>query len=552
KKDGYDWANFREEAERKSYIKGVTYNLVDGKVSKDKLRNRDIYEEEVVDDEYSRYRFTMPNVKVGSVIDVSYSRTGLPSEFRFQEEIPVHYAELILPQSQYITYKKHFYGKQSVLPKSSIEWAAREVPAFREEPYMNHKDNYITRFSFEITNISFPGYMYHNYASDWPNVSGNLMGHSEFGERLRSSCFFLNSVVKDIEEKYTDDFEKVKAAHEHVKNHMTWNDRKRLYADYDLRYIYNEGSGNTGEINLILIKLLQKLDLKAFPIVLSSRDNGMLNPLFASLDQLNYVVAGVSFDERNYILDATDKLLPVGLLPKHAYNGKGRYIEEKVTGWFDIEAPKHKFSTTYDLKMHTNGDFSGNLSKTFYGTAAYDFRQTIEDYGGMKDYLKDYTSQNPGVEILDYEIKNLENIYADIELNLEVAIKGKTNVVGSDYYFNPFFYSRIEKNPFQSEERKFPIDFVYPLEHNYFITLSFPEGYKVAQVPESDIARLPQKGGQYFFNVSNLWQKIQISYQHKQSASNYTNAFYPYLKELYRRIVKKQAEYVIVKKQDNE
>lgn len=50
-KEGYKWANFVEEAERKSYIKGVTYNLENGKIVKEKLSRKNIYEENVADDE---------------------------------------------------------------------------------------------------------------------------------------------------------------------------------------------------------------------------------------------------------------------------------------------------------------------------------------------------------------------------------------------------------------------------------------------------------------------------------------------------------------------
>lgn len=72
KKEGYDWANRVFPTSSKSMIKGITFNLEDGKVVETKLKNESIFAERVSESNFNM-RVAMPNVKVGSVIDLSFA-----------------------------------------------------------------------------------------------------------------------------------------------------------------------------------------------------------------------------------------------------------------------------------------------------------------------------------------------------------------------------------------------------------------------------------------------------------------------------------------------
>ncbi|MHC2992589.1 hypothetical protein OB13_13715, partial [Pontibacter sp. HJ8] len=74
KKSGYEWANvevpfYQRGTGREvvSAVKGYTYNLENGKVTKDKLESSAVFEEQQSENWHSK-KFTMPNVKEGSVI----------------------------------------------------------------------------------------------------------------------------------------------------------------------------------------------------------------------------------------------------------------------------------------------------------------------------------------------------------------------------------------------------------------------------------------------------------------------------------------------------
>ena len=112
KKEGYEWANKSVQfyiggnnKEGVSFKNEATYNLVNGKVEKTKLKSDGVFDEKV-NDFWGRKKITLPNVKVGSIIEFEYTLTsenfGSLDEWYFQESIPVLHSE-------YKTYIPDFY-----------------------------------------------------------------------------------------------------------------------------------------------------------------------------------------------------------------------------------------------------------------------------------------------------------------------------------------------------------------------------------------------------------------------------------------------------------
>ena len=89
KKDG----NSYESVDK---IIATTYNMINGKVVKTKLDEKDIFEEEYSEN-ITLVKFTLPNIKAGSVITYSYTlRSPFMFKYKgweFQGEIPKLYSE---------------------------------------------------------------------------------------------------------------------------------------------------------------------------------------------------------------------------------------------------------------------------------------------------------------------------------------------------------------------------------------------------------------------------------------------------------------------------
>jgi hypothetical protein len=104
-------------------LKAYTYNQLNGKIKKTKLKPKQVISEKK-DKNWTIHKFTMPDVQDGSVIEVTYQ---ILSDFhyniqgwKFQSDIPVLYSEYTVSIPEYFTYIPRIYGDYSINRKQSI------------------------------------------------------------------------------------------------------------------------------------------------------------------------------------------------------------------------------------------------------------------------------------------------------------------------------------------------------------------------------------------------------------------------------------------------
>jgi hypothetical protein len=197
KKSGLKYATFTFQSMSKSSIKGKTFNLVDGKPVADKLSAKSIYSEEIFNGHYVT-KVTMPNVKKGSVIDLELTSDGIPGKWYFQQEIPMLYSELNMTPSSYVVYRKNYFGYIPFSYAKNSRWVTQNVPAFQPEPFMGAKENYIAHFEFDVTSITLPGQVSHEYSTTWESVNDRLLHFEYFGGALKSTGHFFIQIADSI------------------------------------------------------------------------------------------------------------------------------------------------------------------------------------------------------------------------------------------------------------------------------------------------------------------------------------------------------------------
>jgi hypothetical protein len=547
KKEGLNWADHPYPGDFKSDIRGITFNLENGQVVPSKLKSENIFRERVSESSY-RLRPAMPNVKVGSVIDLQYSQSLIPAVWYFQRSIPVRWSELIIEPSQYIEFRKNSVGYIPFSVSTDMRWVAQNVPAFKEEPYINSEENYMAKFEFDLLRLTIPG-NYTEYTTDWNAVNRRLDEEDNFGNTLQGALF-LNSTAKEIETKYTNPLDKMRAAYEFVKKAVKWNEHESLLTTTNvLNFPYNKKIGNSADINLILVQLLKKLDFKAYPVVMSSRSNGTIRPFSPSLEKLNYAIACVKMDDKTYLFDATEELMPMGLLPVRALNERGRIINKDYTDWVTITPDKKSREMIQGLlSFESNDVLKGKYSSTKVDYSAYNFRKEYQRYNGQEEFLKDLEKENPGLVVDNFTVKDLDSIYKPVIEEYDIKIKNRVNVLGNLLYINPMLFEQITENPFNIDERKYPIDFVYPREKIYMLTLNLPEGYQVDQVPKPLVIKLPDNAASCTYQVSSTPNSVQIMYKFVINKVVFLPTEYGQIKKFYDAVVKKQAELVVLKK----
>ena len=68
-----------------------------------------------------------------------------------------------------------------------------------------------------------------------------------------------------------------------------------------IKKAWDKRSGNTGDINLILLSLLKEAGVIAYPCLISTRNNGKINTAYPFLDQFNALYVYVPLPMANLI-----------------------------------------------------------------------------------------------------------------------------------------------------------------------------------------------------------------------------------------------------------
>lgn len=505
--------NFQVATPTKSAIDGITFNLEGDQVTETHLERSNIYKEEIIEGNQFIYKIFFPNVKPGSVVDLQYQFDGLPLVWRFQDRIPVVYSELILEPTKNATYKKTFFGKEHV-ENVGDKWFAKDVPAFIEEPLMSHYLNYVTHFKIDLERLSI-----YEFSTTWQQVGERLMGFLDFGEVLNVSLF-LNAKGREIRDSKATVPEKINMAVRYIQENMKWNGWTTAFATRDIALNFKKNhSGNSAEINLLLIALLRKAGITTYPAILSTRDNGLLNPASASLSSVNYVVGYIKMVGYEMLVDATDPVLQPGMLPVHCRNVSAYVITPPFGEWLDTSLGKSNSRKQYiSLKISDDGQAVADISNTYQD---YDFTEWLKGYkefGSPEAYVANTrATAEPQVHECSLKIDS-GRLKATEKRIVHLTNTEYVEDLGSEMVLNPFIFSDIE-NPFKNEYREHPIDFLYPRTRSIIVSIDIPSNYTLRATPES-IALRPEHGGARFSyqcsmmnNVLTIQATLQVDRQ---------------------------------------
>ncbi|NOZ47273.1 MAG: DUF3857 domain-containing protein, partial [Chlorobi bacterium] len=597
KKEGYDYANFEipvykrnNQTEKVSSVKGITYNLVNGKIKKDKLNFRNIYQEET-DANWTTYKFSMPNIEVGSVVDVHYS---IISDFffnlknwYFQNYIPVKWSEYRVKIPEFFHYKLLHKGYESLaifekdkqMEKFTYNYsskisnvnqyggggrasggtasfdsnsklyrfAAKNVVAFKKEPYITSVENFITKVEFELATIEIPGRPVKSYTTTWETINKKLIQNEYFGRRLLHTNF-LSEIVDTIISSSETNFDKINAIRSYIIHNFKWNGKETIYVYDNLKTTLSRKAGSVADINMLLIAMIRKAGITADPVLLSTRDHGIIFPGRPMISAFNYLIAKTEIDGNSYLIDATDPNCPINVLPKRCLNSQGRSINIVNSGWVNLKTTYgFKQTTMLALNLTDNFVLKGNLKNLRKGYAALSFRDNINNSKNEESYIKKMMDNNPGLSVIEYHFDNLDSINLPIEDMYNITLDNKIENAGNLLYFNPILFERLDKNPFKLENRKYPVDYAYPINKTYILNFTIPEGYQIEELPQNITVLLPENAGSFNYKIIQYNNMLQVSYSFNINKTLFVQDEYHNLKDFYDKVISKESEQIILK-----
>ncbi len=567
KKEGLEWADFSiplyqqgSKSENVSNLKAVTYNFQDGDKSSTKLSKKGIFTERVNND-YNLYKFALEDVRVGSILEVSYK---VHSEFffnfpswRFQRTIPVIWSEYRANIPDFFVYERYMQGylrmainesKKTSTAQHNYEvhrWVVKDAPAFKAEPYMTCEDDYISKINFALSHYKLNG-IYHDYMGSWGKIKEQLWESNYVGGVVNGSSF-LNKTTRELTDGLEDPKEKVKVIYEYVKENLIWNEVSD-FSTSNLRNAFKEGKGSSADINLALASMLQTAKLDVDLVLLSTRDHGFVRQQFSMLRQFNYVVCAVNLENERLLLDATHRNLPQEILPERCLNGYGLLVSKnRPVDWVKLEEKeKSKIMISANLTLDEAGLLEGEVNFVRNRYDAYNMRKEYLAKG-EEGYLKGI-AEKTSWDILGNEFQGIKASEEQVQEKYEVSIQDHAMMAGDLVYIRPYLIYEVEENPFKSLVREYPVDFSSPFERIYMSQITIPESFVVEELPSRKIIALPDNAARFTFNIVNNGNSIFITSNLSINKSLFVQSEYQNLREFYNQIVAMQAEQIVLKK----
>lgn len=580
--NGFDAADFQipiyssgNDAEKLVQLKGITYNLENGKIIETQLKNDQVF----VDKQGKEFwikKFTMPGVKVGSIIDIQYT---IDSDFfrylrgwAFQGEYPRIWSEynVAIPEIyDYVTLSqgyRNFDINTSSESKTtynisgisiggigkyesrvfSQRWVMKQVPALKEEPFTTTLKNHQSKIEFQLSRFRPSLGVVEDVMSSYPVIVDKLNKNEYFGAALYKNNNWLDDELKTIVGNTTDTLEKANKIYQYLRDNYTCTDHSSMYlTEAGLKNILKSKKGSVADLNLLLVAMLRHEKIEAYPVVLSTRSHGYSSEIYPIMNRFNYTIGITIIGNREYFLDASDPMLGFGKLNAYCYNGHARVIAgDGIPVYLVADTLKEKKTTTFFAAVNEKGQWEGSINSSLGYYESLQIRETLKEKGKeevvskMKSSIGEIPIGDPEFDLVDKKEMPMK-----IKYELDLKLDGEEVV-----YFNPMIGEGYKENPFKSAERYYPVEMPYATDETYIANIDIPDGYKVDEVPKSARVKLNDDDGMFEYLVSVQGTKVLLRSSLIINKANFPAEDYQTLRDFFGYVVKKHGEQIVFKK----
>lgn len=548
-------------------IKGQTFNLLeDGSIEKTKLKSSDIHLTQVVDEWYKK-TFALPNVKVGSVIEISYEKSyGALGGWQFQRDIPTVWSEFRPTIPEVVTYGTVLEGAVSFDEKSQNEimmelfgrqmrgdnyrYVMKNVPALYQEPFVSRMNDHYAKIKYYVTAFHVDVFSVW-VLNTWDEFNIMFLESFYLGEHMGRHSSIKKHGASLVEE--TDDSKtKMIKIYNWVKDNMNWNDYRGMFVSENFKKTFDNRSGKASDVNMTLILMLKGAGIEAHPVVLSTKDHGKVYQRYPSPEQFNHMIACARIEGKEYLLDATNPTRPYNLLAYDDLNGQGFVLRPRKTldknYWIDLKSNCSNTSMILgNVHLNGEGEIQGNFSSSQTGYYALNSREQLLAEGD-ESLIHEMVSETFQGEANSFEIKNGTDLEKPLKISIDFTSDAICQKAGDKLYITPIKAEQMLQNPFKSEKRTYPVDFVTPFTEQYILNINLPDGYEVKEIPQSSKVALPDKSAIFLYQATQLGDKLQLNVSVKVKRPIYASYEYDQIREFYKLMVQKCQEKILLQK----
>lgn len=567
--------------ERLSDLKASTFFIMDGKVVEKELGKDGVLTEKV-NNEVSLRKFTFPDVKEDCIIEYEYVikspfYTRLKS-WQFQDNYPVLWSQYTVTIPFIFDYLISKFGYHPFtinenskkyktytlrLPTTNAgytsdvftlsgdavtsTWAIKDLPAFKSEAFISTPSNHISRIHFQLRSIKYSETSISYAVKDWFSTADDLMKDPDFSKEIYEGANWIKEELKQITKSSDAEIQKAKSVFEFIRDKFICTDYDAKWLSQPLKKTFQSKTGNVADINMLLTAMLKSAGYQAVPVLLSTRDNGVVNEEVALLTQYNYVISQVKIGDQYYLLDASRNKIGFGDLPPDCFNGSARIID-RIPSLIPLTADSAKNTDITSIQL-TNAE-SGKMKGNYYSLSGkFESLSLRNKFSDKKkdEILKTLTEGYPqSFTFQDLSIDSLA-LY-EFPLAINYGIKATISEDEDIIYFNPMLKEGYSKNPFVSAERLYPVEMPYCINETYVLTMEIPKGYRIEELPKSAKVNFNDNEGGFEYIIAKQGEFIMLRSKLFFNKAIFLPEDYEVLRNFFGFIVKKHAEQIVFKK----
>ena len=565
--NGIDEANIvlpyftKENTEKIVNIKAQTLNVDEkGKVKKITVNKKDIFTSDPHEN-WKEKRFTFSDVKPGSIIEYQYlkksERFFSLEPWYFQNELPTLKSQLQVKIAENLDFRLVYNGNRLInkyAGENQNKWTLENLPPLKEEPYCPNPQDYVESIQFQLAGYkkydSMGGTSYVEVMTTWEKLAKELLVESNM-KRVLNARKKPKEIIQQIISEDDEDKEKVKKIYRWVQQNLNWNNNYRLFPEQDFKKIIESGIASSGEINLVLVKLLQAAGFNANPLIISTKRHGLVTKIYPIYYQFNHVLAQVELNGKDVLMDATTDFRPYNLLAKNDLNPNGYLLHKKESRWVDIPLiKKTRTIVVTDLSFKEN-KMIYKIDFSFFKHEAANHRWYLASEKGEDSFVKKFLmdiDESTEIELDSFSVKNELDLEKPFGVTCYFSQQMEDGLNSDIIYLSPFLIKHFDKNPFNNPLRYLPVDFGVPSSEKYIFNMRLPKGYEVAEVPESVRLATPDNHCSYNYLFQEKSGQVQLSSEMNLSKPLIPPSQYGSLRELFSQLIAKQEVQLVLRK----
>lgn len=543
-------------------VKAVTYTVDQGVLNKTEISGKDVFEERLVEQVYAK-KFSMPNIKKGAILEYTYQKTmGNPffmPDWAFHKEIPVQHSSIYMRIPWRFNYHMVFKGTDSLYTTNSgnfsrgtesgyfLEISKDSLPPVENLSFINSRDNFISKVYTQLNYAYRDDRSKIEYLKDWEQISDEIRKHPDIGKQKTNRA--IRKKVEELTAGASSEQQKVEKIFEFVSTSIVWNGYHRVISEKGIRDTFDDKSGSSGDVNLLLYKMLEEAGIKVSYGLSSTRSHGAVLPDYPIVNQFNNLITLVEVNGQIAFLDATEgnrslRLPPVKNLYQLAY-----VVQDDNYGWVEIKPFQTSASKdVFNYSIDEAGKATASLTHTSAGYIAESRRKHLNG----ADINKATESVLEGLENLTVDSVIVRGM--DVSDNTAVHYTEFTfDIFGGDSlkpvnYLNPMLFLADAENLLERPTREFPVYFPYPFQESKQVNITLPKGYVVDEVPESGMVVLPENKGMLNFQVQSTDSTVSITSDFSLNKMFFKTEEYQSLREMFLKLSETHSGAVVIKR----